>query len=87
MRQEPERVSVGSVKDVNVRFWRTDLRVGRSIYVLLSNDPDVPSESDPLLGVMESSALAEDVVNSHNGLLTRYGRKYPERIAPDPTLQ
>lgn len=76
------RVPMGSVKDVMTRFWRTDLRVGRSVYVLLSNDPDAPSEMDPLLGVMESSAVAEDVVNSHNGLLHRYGRKYPERIAP-----
>jgi hypothetical protein len=75
------RVPVGSVKDVMTRFWRTDLRVGRSVYVLLSNDPDEPSEMDPLLGVMESSSLAEDVVNSHNGLLHRYGRKYYERIA------
>lgn len=77
-----DRVPVGAVKDVMTRQWRTDLRVGRSIYVLLSNDPDQPSEMDPLLGVMESSAVAEDVVNSHNGLLARYGRKYPERIAP-----
>jgi hypothetical protein len=77
---DDNRVSVGSVKDVMTRFWRTDLRLGRSVYVLLSNDVDVPSEMDPLLGVMESSSIAEDVVNSHNGLLYRYGRKYPERI-------
>lgn len=80
---ESERVAVGVVKDVMTRLWRTDLRRGRSVYVLLSNDANAPSDSDPLLGVMESSALAEDVVNSHNGLLNRYGRRYPERILPE----
>ena len=77
------RVNVGPVKDADARLWRTDLKTGRSLYVLLSNDPDIPSEMDPLLGVMESSALAEDVVNSHNGLLQRYGRRYAERIVPE----
>jgi hypothetical protein len=76
-------ITVGSVKDVDSRLWRTDLKTGRNIYVLISNDPDNPSEMDPLLGVMESSALAEDVVNSHNGLLQRYGRRYAERIVPE----
>lgn len=78
---EEIRVDVGAVKNVEQRFWRTDLRVGRNIYVLLSNDPEEPSDMDPLIGVMEKTALAEDVVNAHNGLLERYGRKYPERIA------
>lgn len=78
---EAIRVDVGAVKNVEQRFWRTDLRVGRNIYVLLSNDPEEPSDMDPLIGVMEKTALAEDVVNAHNGLLERYGRKYPERIA------
>jgi hypothetical protein len=69
------------------RFWRTDLKTGRSVYALVSNDPNTPSETDPLIGVMETSAMAEDVVNSHNGLLERYGRKYPERIAREKTNQ
>jgi hypothetical protein len=71
----------GIVKNIPYRFWRTDLRLGRNIYALLSNDPDAPSTLDPLIGVMETSALAEDVVATHNGVLERYGRKYPERIA------
>jgi hypothetical protein len=29
---------------------------------------------------MESSALAEDVVNTHNELLKKYGRNYSERL-------
>ena len=75
------------IKNVKERLWRTDLRLGRNVYALISNDPEAPSETDPLIGVMETTALAEDVVNAHNGLLTRYGRKYAERIKPDPTLQ
>jgi len=74
------------LKNIELRYWRTDLRLGRNVYALLSNDPDVPAITDPLIGVMESTALAEDVVNSHNGLLTRYGRRYPERITPEKIL-
>lgn len=76
-------ITVGPVKDVDSRLWRTDLKTGRNLYVLLSNDPDNPSERDPIIGVMESSSLAEDVVHSHNGLLHRYGRRYADRIAPE----
>lgn len=68
------------LKDPEQRFWRTDLRLGRNVYALVSNDPKSPSDDDPLIGVMESTVLAEDVVNSHNGLLARYGLKYEERI-------
>lgn len=70
----------GVIKNVEHRFWRTDLRKGRNIYALISNDPEIPSETDPYIGTMESTFLAEDVVNSHNGLLDRYGRRYSERI-------
>jgi hypothetical protein len=77
------RMNVGPVRDVDMRLWRTDLKTGRNIYVLLSNDPDSPSDADPIIGVMESSALAEDVVSSHNGLLHRYGRRYADRILPE----
>lgn len=62
-------------------YWRTDLRLGRNVYALLSNDLEKPSPNDPLLGTMASSVIAEDVVNSHNGLLERFGRRYPKRIA------
>ena len=65
-----------AIKNPEHRFWRTDLRTGRNIYVLLSNDPESPSEQDPMLGVMESTALAEDVVNTHNAALKKYGRRY-----------
>jgi hypothetical protein len=78
-----EGVHMGTVKNIPHRYWRTDLRLGRNIYALLSNDPEAPSTLDPHIGTMESTALAEDVVNTHNGVLERYGRKYPERIARD----
>lgn len=65
------------VKHPETRFWRLDFRLGRNVYVLLSNDPDEPSENDPMIGVMESSAMAEDVVNTHNALLAKYGKHYP----------
>lgn len=67
------------LNDPETRYWRTDLQVGRSIYALLSNDVRKPSREDPLIGVMESSALAENVVESHNSLLNKYGRQYLTR--------
>lgn len=68
------------IKKPERSLWRTDFRLGRNIYALLSNDPESPSTQDPLVGVMESTALAEDVVRTHNAVLQRYGYKYPERI-------
>lgn len=58
------------------RLWRTDTGRGRGMYALLSNDPAKPSEFDPLIGVMESSELAEQVVETHNLALTKFGRHY-----------
>lgn len=63
------------------RLWRTDEKRGRGIYALLSNDISRPSEYDPLVGVMETSELAEDVVDTHNHALTKYGRHYLRVLA------
>lgn len=63
------------------RLWRTDLRTGRRVYVLLSNDVTKPSEDDPMIGAMETSTIAENVVNTHNGALALYGRRYPQILA------
>jgi len=60
------------------RLWRTDTGRGRNVYALLSNNVLLPSDDDPLVGIMESSAIAEDVVNTHNGVLAMYGRRYPK---------
>lgn len=58
------------------RFWRTDLKRGRGIYALVSNDVRKPGEFDPLLGVMENSELAEMIVELHNKVLELYGARH-----------
>lgn len=65
------------------RLWRTDFRVGRNIYALLSNDITKPSIKDPLVGVMETSELAEIVVETHNGALQKFGRHFRKALATD----
>lgn len=60
------------------KLWRTDIKKGRAIYVLLSNDVTRPSEDDPMIGTMETSTMAENVVNTHNGALALYGRRYTQ---------
>lgn len=69
------------LKDAGNRMWRTDLQLGRSIYALLSNDISNPSALDPLIGVMENSEMAEDVVDTHNNALRKYGRHYRRVLA------
>lgn len=64
-----------------MRLWRTDTGRGRNIYALISNDVMRPSDADPLVGIMESSAVAEDVVNTHNGVMALYGRRYAHVLA------
>src|SRR3954469_14598234 len=63
-----------------MRMWRTDER-GRAIYALISNDPRRPSDMDPLLGTMDSPIVADDVINTHNGALAMYGRRYGASLA------
>lgn len=71
------------LKNPGDRLWRTDLRLGRNIYVLLSNDINRTSPQDPLVGVMETSELAENVVDTHNRAITKYGRHYLKVLAAD----
>jgi hypothetical protein len=47
-------------------FWRTGRRVGRTVYAMLDLDP---SDIDPLIGVMDTKALAEAAVRAHNAEL------------------
>jgi galactose-1-phosphate uridylyltransferase len=65
------------------RLWRTDFRVGRNIYALLSNDVTKTSTQDPLIGTMETSELAEIVVETHNKVLLKFGRHYLKALATD----
>lgn len=71
------------IKDPEMRLWRTDLKRGRGIYALISNDVEKTSEFDPLVGVMESSELAEMVVDTHNRALTKYGRHFLKALLAD----
>jgi len=71
------------LQDPEQRLWRTDLRLGRSVYALLSNDATKSSPQDPLVGVMESSDLAQNVVDIHNKALTRFGRHYLKALSTD----
>lgn len=65
------------------RYWRTDLKRGRSIYALVSNDTSKPSEYDPQIGVMETSELAEIIVDVHNKSLAKYGRHYLKALSTE----
>lgn len=66
----------GLIQNPVERLWRTDYKLGRNVYVLLSNDVKKPSQQDPLIGTMESSDLAENVVDTHNRVLLKYGRHF-----------
>ncbi len=62
------------------RFWRTGGKGGRGVLALVSNSVLEPSEFDPLLGTMETSTLAETIVDDHNQLLLTFGPKYRKRL-------
>ena len=65
------------------RLWRTETKRGRNIYALLSNDVTKISPHDPLIGVMESSELAEVVVDTHNRVVKKFGHHYLKALATD----
>lgn len=44
-------------------FWRTGRAVGRTIYAMRA---EVATEMDPLIGVMDTPALAQAAVEAHN---------------------
>lgn len=72
------------LNDPSVRYWRTDTgKLGREIYALLSNDETKSSPNDPLVGVMETSELAETVVDMHNRVLARFGNHYQRVLNSD----
>ncbi len=43
--------------------WRNGRKVGNTIYVQLGPEP---SDSDPIIGVLFTAALAEEAVRAHN---------------------
>ena len=48
--------------------WRNGRHVGRTLYA--TSGPE-PSDSDPLIGVMDTPELAARVVRDHNAALNR----------------
>lgn len=71
------------MNDPGSRFWRTDYKIGKNIYVLLSNNVEKPSQQDPLIGTMETTELAEIVVDTHNVSIQKYGRHFRRVMAAD----
>jgi hypothetical protein len=69
-------VGPGPIQNPIDRLWRTDYKLGRNVYALLSNDVKKPSHQDMLIGTMETSDLAENVVDTHNKVLLKYGRHF-----------
>ena len=56
---------IAPVADPTTLPWRVGRRVGRTVYAQLGAEP---SDEDVLIGVMDTRALAEDVVWSHNAM-------------------
>lgn len=77
---------MASLVNAEFRRWRTDTdRHGREIFALVYNDVKKPSPHDPLVGTMESADLAELVVDVHNALIDKYGKRYLTVLqTPDP---
>lgn len=48
--------------------WRTGRKVGRTVYAVVGPEP---SDSDVLIGVMDTPSLAREAVDAHNERLAR----------------
>lgn len=66
------------IDDPKTRLWRTGSRNtnGNEIYALIYNDVTRPSRDDVLIGEMDTSEIAEYIVDVHNRVLRRFGRHY-----------
>lgn len=72
------------ITDPENRLWRTGSgENGNEIYALIFNDVTKPCRDDLLIGSMDTSALAENVVDVHNRVLRRYGRHYIRALRAD----
>ena len=47
-------------------YWRVGRKVGRTIYAQIGSEP---SDDDPLIGVMDTIAIARAAVEGHNRLM------------------
>jgi len=50
-------------RDYSKLIWRVGRKVGRTIYAQLQ---EIPNDSDPLIGVLDTTELAKEAVQSHN---------------------
>lgn len=48
--------------------WRAGRKTGRVLYAQLGAEP---SDEDPLIGIMDTPALADAAVTAHNGSIAR----------------
>ena len=51
--------------------WRVGRKVGRTIYAQMA---DAPRDDDPLIGVMDTPALARAAVDAHNSAMSEKER-------------
>ena len=51
--------------------WRVGRKVGRTVYAQLGAEPD---DHDPIIGLLDTKALAEAAVRAHNDELRRAGK-------------
>lgn len=58
-------------------MWRQGRKVGRTLYAMVGV---VPTDEDPLIGVMDSRALAEAAVRGHNLLMAKKLRDRVDRV-------
>lgn len=75
---------MAQVTDPENRLWRVGSgESGNEIYALVYNDVTRPSRNDVLLGSMETPSLAEQIVNTHNQVLRKFGRHYKAALRLD----
>lgn len=70
------------IVDPEKRLWRTgsSTEKGNEIYALIYNDPTKPSRNDVLIGQMDTTELAEIVVNVHNLVVAKFGSHYEKML-------
>lgn len=68
---------MAQVSNPQTRMWRVGQgESGNEIYALVYNDVTRPSRNDLLLGVMETSDIADHIVQTHNQVLQKFGRHF-----------
>lgn len=69
------------IDDPQNRVWRTGSGTNANeIYALVYNDVTKPTRNDPLIGSMDTSELADNVVDTHNRVLRKFGRHYVKAL-------